>query len=108
MRSYALEYARKIQPEISNTELQHIADALNGAVESQCHNATIPTGTADSTVATVALATPADAIIVAASGGSDTNPGTVTKPKATIQAAVVAARTTQSKTVRTHRLDLSP
>ena len=84
-----------------------VADALNGAVEAQCHNVSIDEGAADQhhvapffpTTSARTSAAPSDAVIVAASGGDDANPGTVAKPKATIQAGVLAARNTASKTV---------
>ena len=107
MRAFALEFATQVQPGISRPELQHIADALNGASEALCRNVTLPP--ADSAAAAdrrppeaaAAAAPAADAIVVAATGtgGSDANPGTVALPKATIQAAVLAARGTVSRTV---------
>jgi hypothetical protein len=91
----------------TRTLCSQVADALNGAAEAQCHNITVPVTRATTTDATSSLANtarhsappPADAVIVAASGGDDANPGTVDKPKATIQAAVLTARGTKSKTV---------
>eukprot|EP00038_Savillea_parva_P003318 m.124062 g.124062 ORF g.124062 m.124062 type:complete len:935 (-) comp11141_c0_seq2:3094-5898(-) len=102
MRELAVKFAQEIQPEITSENLQKIVDALNGAEEAQCRNMTLPPLRANGRyLATSPTATtpPADAVIVAATGGSDANPGTVDKPKATIQAAILAARSTTSHTV---------
>ena len=95
MRGLALEYARKIQPNLSTQKLQEIADALNGAKEAQNCNVSVK-NLADSNSGrpTRIYAAPSGAstFYVDSNGGSDSNSGTMNSPFKTIEKAITAAR----------------
>ena len=96
MRQLGMDYARKIQPFLSKTHLQEIADALNGAQEAQNCSVSIPDSTSyvpyNRMAARSSPATASTVFYVDATKGSDSNSGTVDSPFQTIGKAVMAAR----------------
>ena len=99
MRQLAMDYAHKIQPWLSATKSQELADALNGAVEAQGCNVSAKTTSQRSpkppsfpdTVAASAV------FYVDTNKGSDTNTGSMDAPFQTIPKAVSAARSLSGK-----------
>ena len=95
MRSLAMEYARKIQPNLSTQKLQEIADALNGAKEAQNCNVSVkylPSNNNGRATRVYAVPSRASTFYVDASSGSDSNSGAMSSPFKTVDKAIMAAR----------------
>lgn len=95
MRALALEYARKIQPDLSTQKLQEIADALNGAREANNCNVSVknlPSNNNGRATRVYAVPNGASTFYVDANSGSDTNSGAMNSPFKTIEKAITAAR----------------
>ena len=104
MRRFVLAYAARVQPSLSRSQLQHIADALNGAQEIApgCH-IDVPAAPATATGRRsgrfkVIPLPPGDAAqwYVDPINGQDTNAGTERAPFKTIAAAISASRSPTS------------
>ena len=96
MRQVGMDYARKIQPFLTKTHLQEIADALNGAQEAQNCSVSIPDSISGlSQIRMTTRSSPgatSTAFYVDAAKGSDSNTGSMDSPFQTIGKAVTAAR----------------
>lgn len=111
MRQLAVEFAHKIQPRLTQAQLQQIADALDGAAEAQDCNTTVPSHIAAAAPAADARdgvrALPrvplpdasAPQYYADAEHGSDSNSGTEAKPFATVGKAVGACQGSPKCTV---------
>ena len=100
MRQLAMDYARKIQPWLSQTKLQEIADALNGAKEAQNCNVSLK-GPAKSYDRAPSFPVPktANTYYVDAIKGSDSNPGSMSSPFQTISKAVMTVGNPAASTI---------
>ena len=102
MRRFVLAYAARVQPSLSSIQLQHIADALNGAEEIApgCHidvPSAFATDTNRRTSRFKVFPLPEDNTpqwFVDPLHGKDSNPGTKQAPFATITTAIKASRAT--------------
>ena len=92
MQELALEYAVKLQPFRGKDSFQQIADALNGRPEASCRNLTVPSAGLSEHFKPEFEPDAAGSTYFVSVNGSDTNPGTIDKPFASVQAAVVASR----------------
>eukprot|EP00039_Didymoeca_costata_P030353 m.29160 g.29160 ORF g.29160 m.29160 type:complete len:811 (+) comp8070_c0_seq1:36-2468(+) len=106
MRKLAMTYAKVIQPDLNQMDMQELADALSGSATAPC---SLPTDSYTSQKsyhpryhelherAKQVLENGATPIFVSPNG-DDSNPGTdPSKPKKSIQAAIVATRTMDKK-----------
>lgn len=95
MRELALQYAALLQPWRSATSFQELADALNGTPE-KAPSCTVQAGglgvAGGSRFRHGAIAQYGETIYVDATNGSDRNPGTISAPVQTIDAALRLSR----------------
>lgn len=100
VRALALEFAVKIQPRISSTSLQDIADALNGSPEfgSYACNVTPPDTRTVTFAAPKALPTAAATWYADPVSGSDSNDGSLSAPFRSIARAVAVSRVSNGVT----------
>ena len=95
MRQLAMDFARKVQPWLSDLQLQELADALNGAQEAQHCNVSARSLTGTSVPLPPSFPTSthtSTTYYVDANKGSDSNSGKMDSPFQTISKAVMAAR----------------
>jgi hypothetical protein len=94
MREVAMDYARKIQPWLSQTKLQELADALNGAKEAQKCNVSLKISAKSFHQGTPSFPIPraATTYYVDATKGSDSNPGSMSSPFQSISKAIMTVR----------------
>eukprot|EP00463_Aulacantha_scolymantha_P004220 TRINITY_DN5245_c0_g1_i1.p1 TRINITY_DN5245_c0_g1~~TRINITY_DN5245_c0_g1_i1.p1 ORF type:complete len:137 (+),score=26.28 TRINITY_DN5245_c0_g1_i1:334-744(+) len=96
MRQMAVDFMKKLQPFRGRQSFQQLADALNGAREAKCHNATVPGGVPDVFRPTFPIPSHGSIFYVAIDG-KDNNPGTKAAPFATLAKAVASTRSASSK-----------
>ena len=93
MRRLALNFAKKIQPGISNSQLKDIAEAMEGSPEAQCRNlsAAITVNPMKDQEAKNRGSSPFNASnrIIVSPNGIDSNPGTLSAPMKTVKAALL-------------------
>lgn len=93
MRQLAMDYAHKIQPWLSDTKYQEIADALNGAIEAQHCNVSLKFPKTSPRPPNFSISRAASSTFyVDANAGSDSNSGTKDSPLQTISKAIMAVR----------------
>lgn len=93
MRAFVMEFARHILPNLTNTQMDAFADALNGAPEAGCRNLTAKEvferkhDTQDIREWEM-KSFKGSIVVVSVDDGNDANPGTEALPMKTIRAAV--------------------
>jgi hypothetical protein len=95
MAQLAMDFALKLQPFRGKKTFQQIADALNGRPEASCRNTTVPKSGMPETFEPIfapSLHARSYNTFFVSRSGSDSNPGSITEPFATVQAAVDASR----------------
>lgn len=105
MRAFALEFAARIQPNISTAALQDIADALNGSPEFGSYNCDVTPAALNRSlvvrrVAPVPVVYAGASWFVDAIAGSDSNNGSLASPFRSIARALKASRTVTPGTAR--------
>ena len=98
MRDLAMSFARKVQPFLTTAKFQEIADALNGAQESQHCNVSVKFDRHYQPQTSLRVTD--SMFYVDSSKGDDSNPGTEASPFKTISKAVDASRSSgQASTI---------
>ena len=90
-----MSYARQLQPWLSDTKLQEVADALNGAQEAKNCNVSVKSSGIAQKAPSFSIPKAAT-FYVDAVKGSDSNSGTMDSPFMAISKAVMAARASGS------------
>ena len=98
-----MDYARKIQPNLSSKQMQEIADALNGAREAQNCSVSVQSESArnvEKTAPAFPVPQGSATFYVDCNSGSDSNSGSMDSPFKTISKALTATRAAgQSSTI---------